>query len=91
MPILITETIVKQRPLAFILLKFQAEEACLSIICLRAIFSVVNTYAIQDTCLFHILTTLENRYGFWPQTGCVTVPGREAAFLVVQQQFPYHS
>ena len=35
--------------------------------------------------------TLENRYGFWPQTGCVTVPGREAAFLVARQRFPYRS
>ena len=35
--------------------------------------------------------TLENRYGFWPQTGCVTVPGCEAAFLVARQRFPYHS
>ena len=36
-------------------------------------------------------TTLENHYGFWPQTGCVTVPGREAAFLVDRQRFPYCS
>ena len=42
----------KQRPLAFILYEFQAGEACLS-----AIFSMVNTYAIQDTRLFHILTS----------------------------------
>ena len=35
--------------------------------------------------------TLENRYGFWPQTGCVTVPGCEAAFLVARQRFPYRS
>ena len=35
--------------------------------------------------------TLENRYGFWPQTGCVTVPGYEAAFLVARQRFPYRS
>ena len=35
--------------------------------------------------------TLENRYGSWPQTGCVTVPGREAAFLVARQRFPYRS
>ena len=35
--------------------------------------------------------TLENRYGFWPQTGCVTVPGRDAAFLVARQRFPYRS
>ena len=35
--------------------------------------------------------TLGNRYGFWPQTGCVTVPGREAAFLVARQRFPYRS
>ena len=34
---------------------------------------------------------LENRYGFWSQTGCVTVPGREAAFLVARQRFPYRS
>ena len=34
---------------------------------------------------------LENRYGFWPQTGCVTVPGREATFLVARQRFPYRS
>ena len=43
----------KQCPLAFILFEFQAGEACIS-----AIFSVVNTYAIQDTRLFHILTSL---------------------------------
>ena len=49
----ITETIVKQRPLAFVLFKFQAGEACLS-----AIFIMVNSYAIQDTRLFHILTSL---------------------------------
>ena len=36
-------------------------------------------------------TTLENRYGFWPQTGCVTVPGCEATFLVSRQRFPYRS
>ena len=35
--------------------------------------------------------TLENRYGFWPQTGCVAVPGCEAAFLVARQRFPYRS
>ena len=35
--------------------------------------------------------TLENRYGFWPQTGCVTVPGCEAAFLVARWRFPYRS
>ena len=35
--------------------------------------------------------TLENRYGFWTQTGCVTVPGCEAAFLVARQRFPYRS
>ena len=35
--------------------------------------------------------TLENRYGSWPQTGCVTVPGREAAFLGARQRFPYRS
>ena len=35
--------------------------------------------------------TLENRYGFWPQTGCVTVPGCEAAVLVARQRFPYRS
>ena len=27
-------------------------------------------------------------YGFWPQIGCVTIPGREAAFLVARQRFP---
>ena len=36
-------------------------------------------------------TALGNRYGFWPQTGCVTVPGCEAAFLVARQRFPYRS
>ena len=35
--------------------------------------------------------TLENRYGFWPQSGCVTVPGCKAAFLVARQRFPYRS
>ena len=39
----------------------------------------------------YIYITLENRYGFWPQTGCVTVTGREAAFLVARQRFPYRS
>ena len=47
----ITETTIKLQPLTFILFQFQAGEACLS-----AIFSVVNTYAIQNTRLFHILT-----------------------------------
>ena len=42
----------KQCPLAFIVSEFQAGEACLS-----TIFSVVNTKAIQDTRLFHILTS----------------------------------
>ena len=37
------------------------------------------------------LLTLENRYGCWPQTGCVTVPGREAPFLVARERFPYRS
>ena len=41
--------------------------------------------------LFCGYITLANRYGFWPQTGCVTVPGREAAFLVARQRFPYGS
>ena len=35
--------------------------------------------------------TLENRYGFWRQTGCEAVLGCEAAFLVAQQRFPYRS
>ena len=38
-----------------------------------------------------IETELGNRYGSWPQTGCVTVPGCEAAFLVARQRFPYRS
>ena len=38
-----------------------------------------------------IIPTLENPYGFWPQTGCVTVPGREAVFLVARQRFPCRS
>ena len=38
------------------------------------------------------MNTLENRYGFWPQTGCVlTVPGCEAALLVARQRLPYRS
>ena len=37
------------------------------------------------------LFTLENRYGFWPPADCVTVPGRQAAFLVARQRFPYRS
>ena len=40
---------------------------------------------------FNDFITLENRYGFWPQTGCVTVPGCEAAFLMARQRFPYRS
>ena len=45
----------------------------------------------QTRSYFVANTTLENRYGFWPQTGCVTVPGCEAAFLVARQRFPCHS
>ena len=42
-------------------------------------------------CICSHSNTLENRYGFWPQTGCITIPGREAAFLVARQRFPYRS
>ena len=42
----------KIAPISLYLFEFQAAEACLS-----AIFSVVNTYAIQDTRLFHILNS----------------------------------
>ena len=48
----------------------------------------------QEWSTFHLLVssdTLENRYGSWPQTGCVTVPGCEAAFLVARQRSPYRS
>ena len=42
----------KIAPISLYLFEFQAAEACLS-----AIFSAVNTYAIQDTRLFHILNS----------------------------------
>ena len=46
---------------------------------------------VCHAALLHTHHTLENRYGFWPQPGCVTVPGGEAAFLVARQRFPYRS
>ena len=54
------------------------------------------THYLADLFAMHrgprsIPFTLGNRYGFWPQTGCVTVPGCEAVFLVARQRFPYRS
>ena len=45
--------------------------------------------SLPEPMMTHL--TLENRYGFWPQSGCVTVPGCKAAFLVARQRFPYRS
>ena len=52
---------------------------------------LVTIYRQEPVLWISLMNTLENRYGFWPQTGCVTVPGREAAFLVARQRFPYRS